>query len=110
MQDGADRLAQQGEPSTSLGWLGQVLTRSQNSEVVRNCICGGMKRGRCPLGYLGTGSRGCSPRMAMPTKTNMATAQILSVHRKPYRSSNVCSKNGNTNPTMRGLDMSDSNG
>lgn len=69
-----------------------------------------MKRGLCPRGYLGIGSLGCSPLMAMPTKMNMAMAQILSVHRKPYRSSNACNKNGNAKPAVRDSDVSDSNG
>lgn len=45
----------------------------------------------------------------MPTKTNIATAQILSVQRDPYRSSKVCSKNGKAKPAMQILDMSNSN-
>ena len=44
----------------------------------------------------------------MPTETNIATAQILSVHRNPYRSSKLCSRNGKTKPAIRVFDMSGS--
>lgn len=44
----------------------------------------------------------------MPTEMNIATAQILSVHRNPYRSSKLCSRNGKAKPATRVLDISDS--